>query len=174
MELRHLAFYVFTAEDLEDWFLYDFRKPDEALLIMDDDGFGLERSAESIIRNRNAAGLPDVAILHEFTEQAHRKFCPGSLHEATVVHGEVKKLQEVIRQISENIKKDRSRIRGFNCGVFRWGKQLLWMHFLQPAPVAAVVADQLGLKSYRKVVTNGGNVEASWRKHLSSDVLLNS
>ena len=57
MKTRHLAFFELEASDLEDGFLYDLRKPDQALLIMDDDGYRLERTAEQVIRKRADQGM---------------------------------------------------------------------------------------------------------------------
>ena len=167
MEIRHLAFFEFGPEDLEDGFLFDLRKPDEGFLIFDDDGYGGERRAEKVIRSRRQAGLPDVPVLHEMTNQTQRVFVPYEVREATVVHGSPDQLGAILQTIHQCVKNDRSRARGYMCGAFRWGSELLWLHFYEPAPVAAVAADELGLKSYQ------AGQKPTWRKHLSGRALMN-
>lgn len=87
MEIRHLAFFRFDANDLEDGYLFDLRKPDEGFLVFDDDGYRGERTAEKLIRSRQQAGLPDVPVLHGMTDQTKRVFIPCEVREATVVQG---------------------------------------------------------------------------------------
>ncbi len=168
MEIRHLAFFRFDATDLEDGFLFDLRKPDEGFLVFDDDGYRGERTAEKLIRSRQQAGLPDVPVLHGLTDQTKRVFIPCEVREATVVQGSPEQLTRIPQTIRQCLTDARQRIRGEPCGAFRWGGELLWMHFLHPAPVAAVAADGLGLKSYRS-----SPQDHSWRQHLSQRALMN-
>jgi hypothetical protein len=103
MEIRHLAFFEFGPEDLEDGFLFDLRKPDEGFLIFDDDGYGGERRAEKVIRSRRQAGLPDVPVLHEMTNQTQRVFVPYEVREATVVHGSPEQLGAILQTIHQSV-----------------------------------------------------------------------
>jgi len=176
MEIRHLAFFEFGAEHLEDGFLYDLRKPDEGFLMFDDDGYGGERKAEKIISSRKQAGLPDAPVLHEMTDQKQRVFIPYEVREATVVHGSPEQVSCIMQTIRRWVKTERQTVRGYQCGAFRWGGELLWMHFLYPAPVAAVAAADLRLKSYRYSPQDSWQPKATathWRDHLSGRALMN-
>jgi hypothetical protein len=168
MITRHLAFFEFEARDLEDGFLYDLRKPDQALLVMDDDGYRLERTAEQVIQKRADQGMA-TDKLEGFLNQEQRRFVPHHIEEATVITGPEFEVGKAFEIISQNIISDKTRLRGYECGVFRWGGELLFFHFIETAAVAAVVADDLGLTCYRDSRPD----RTGWRKNLSGRVLMN-
>ena len=163
MKLLHLAYFEFTAADLADGFLFDLRQPDEAFLRMDDDGFGGERAVEKLIRTRRNNGLPEVQVLNTMLDQPARRFVPAYVREATVVKGTEGEAQQVVGEVIKWMQDNKARSRGYQCGVFRWGGHVLWLHFTEEAPVAAVVADQFKLKSHRSQPEKAG-----WRKQLTS------
>ena len=168
MNLRHLAFFEFTATDLEDGFMYDLCKPDEAFFRMDDDGFFGERAAEKLISTRRRNGLPDAPVLETFLDQEHRRFVPAFVHELTVVKGaNAEEAQAVFLEVVKWMNTNKTRVRGYQCGIFRWGHDLLWMHFGEPAAVAAVTAEKLGVKHFRY-----GVKEYGWRKDLTAAAFL--
>lgn len=168
MNLRHLAFFEFTEADLADGFLYDFTRPDEAFFRMNDDGFSGERAAEKLIRTRKANGLPEAPVLETFLNQENRRFVPAYVHEVTVIKGDHEaEAQAVMREVIKWMNDNKHLIRGYQCGVFRWGSDLLWMHFGEPAAVAAIAAEQLEVKHKRY-----GEKEYGWRKALTPKAFL--
>ena len=82
MIISHTPVFLLSEADVNDWFMYRLRKPDQLRMRWDDDGHRGERNLDALVQTRRKNGLPEVAILNAMREENHsgdtpRKFIPA-------------------------------------------------------------------------------------------------